>query len=229
VFRNLECAVCGGRSFDGSPAIVYRLAAQWRLAPAEISYTDRQQGWRCTQCNSNFRSIALARAVARALGVPCPLRDNIAAAGHKRILEVNEAGNLSGLLGQMPGHVFAAYPAVDMHDMPYGDASFDVVVHSDTLEHVAQPVRALAECRRVLKPGGACCYTIPVIVGRMTITREGLPPSYHGDPNSDQEDFRVHTEYGADAWTQLFQAGFSNIMIDAVDYPSATAWTGIRA
>jgi ubiquinone/menaquinone biosynthesis C-methylase UbiE len=70
------------------------------------------------------------------------------------VLEINEAGTLSPLLRQLPGHVLTGYPAVDIHSMPYLDATFDLVLHSDTLEHVASPIRALEECRRVLRPGG---------------------------------------------------------------------------
>ena len=46
--------------------------------------------------------------------------------------------------------------------------TYDLVVHSDTLEHVPDPVRALQECRRVLRPLGACCFTVPIVVGRLT-------------------------------------------------------------
>ena len=47
----------------------------------------------------------------------------------------------------------------------------------------------LAEfCRRVLKPEGALCFTVPKIVGRLTRSRDGLPKSYNGDPNIPLED-----------------------------------------
>jgi SAM-dependent methyltransferase len=82
----------------------------------------------------------------------------------------------SHFLHRFKGHLLAAYPDVDFHRLPHCDASFDLVVHSDTLEHVDHPIHALAECRRVLKPGGALCFTIPVIVGRMS--RDRAEPSW---------------------------------------------------
>lgn len=42
--------------------------------------------------------------------------------------------------------------------LPYPDHSFDVVVCVDVLEHVADPLRSLAEIHRVLKPGGVFCF-----------------------------------------------------------------------
>ncbi|SEI16746.1 class I SAM-dependent methyltransferase [Paraburkholderia hospita] len=145
-------------------------------------------------------------------------------ARHLAILEINEAGSLSPVLRKFPGYVFGAYPEVDMHAMPYADASFDIVVHSDTLKHVENPVHALAECRRVLKPGGALCMTVPVIDGRMTRNRQGLKHSYHGNPATSGYDFVMQSEFGVDAWTYLMVAGFDNVKIFAVEYPAATAF-----
>jgi SAM-dependent methyltransferase len=44
--------------------------------------------------------------------------------------------------------------AVDVHDLPYPDGSFDVVHAHQVLQHVADPVVALREMRRVCRPGG---------------------------------------------------------------------------
>ena len=139
------------------------------------------------------------------------------------ILEINEAGTLSAVLRGIPGHTLATYPQVDMHRLPFPDDSFDLVVHSDTLEHVSRPIRALAECRRVLRPDGSLCFTIPTIVGRLTRSRAGLRKSFHGSADTGSDDYLVHTEFGADMWTFVLAAGFRSLMIHTVSFPDATA------
>lgn len=42
----------------------------------------------------------------------------------------------------------------DVHDLPYPAASFDAVLLFHTLAYVERPPRAVAECARVLRPGG---------------------------------------------------------------------------
>lgn len=199
--RALECGVCGGSSFTARRILWQGLIDEWQLAPSEAAYIDRQQGECCNGCGSNLRSIALANALRAYLGTTAWLRDVPAGAGKDfAILELNEAGSLSAILKRFPGYGFGAYPQVDMHAIPCRDGLFDVVIHSDTLEHVPNPVHALAECRRVLKPGGALCLTVPVVVGRLSRNRDGLPKSHHGNAATQADDFVVQTEFGADAW-----------------------------
>ena len=138
-----------------------------------------------------------------------------------RMLELNEAGSLSPLLARWAGHVLGSYPEVDMQNLPYRDGTFDLVVHSDTLEHVPDPLQALRECRRVLTPGGACCFTIPIVIGRLSRRREGLPDSWHGQAETTQADWKVQTEYGADAWCQVVEAGFASVTLVPIAWPAA--------
>jgi SAM-dependent methyltransferase len=54
----------------------------------------------------------------------------------------------------------AAYPAVNLLDLPYPDGSFDFLVSDQVLEHVeGDPFRAVAESLRVLQPGGQAVHT----------------------------------------------------------------------
>ncbi|MBS7542273.1 class I SAM-dependent methyltransferase [Ancylobacter oerskovii] len=53
------------------------------------------------------------------------------------------------------------FEAGDVGALPFPDHSFDAVVSFETVEHVADPRRALAELRRVLKPGGTLIVSTP--------------------------------------------------------------------
>jgi ubiquinone/menaquinone biosynthesis C-methylase UbiE len=57
-------------------------------------------------------------------------------------------GNLAGA-----GRPFA-FERVDVQSIPFADASFDMVIANHMLYHVPDRPRALAEIRRVLRPGG---------------------------------------------------------------------------
>jgi SAM-dependent methyltransferase len=224
----LQCGVCGGADFTFRPVLAAPLIVDWQLSPAEIDYVERQQGESCNSCGANLRSVALADAIRSAVGTELLLGDYVASAASRRlkVLEINEAGTLTPTLKRLEGHVFGAYPELDMHEMPYADETFDLIVHSDTLEHVPNPVHALAECRRVLKRGGALCFTVPIIVGRMSRDRTGMKPSYHS--LEARADMIARTEFGADAWTYVMQAGFNNVALHAVEYPCAIAITAKR-
>jgi SAM-dependent methyltransferase len=223
----LRCGVCGGLAFSFNSVLWPELINDWQLSQHEIDYIDHQQGQTCDACGSNLRSSVLATAITRALGQSGFLANlsGPQSLDALRTLEINEAGTLTKYLRKIGRHVYCDYPSVDIHNLPYGNDTFDLVVHSDTLEHVQNPVHALAECRRVIRPGGALCFTVPVVVGRMSRSREGMKKSYHGNPECPREDYQVHTEFGADTWTYLFEAGFSEISIHSVDYPTALAFS----
>ncbi len=57
-----------------------------------------------------------------------------------------------------PGRQFLR-EATNLHDLP--DAAYDFVLSSHCLEHVANPLAALAEWRRVVRPGGALVLLLP--------------------------------------------------------------------
>lgn len=143
-----------------------------------------------------------------------------------KILDINGCDGVSNALRRLPGYERHDYPQVDMHAMPFADGAFDLVIHSDTLEHVTNPVLALSECLRVTSPQGAVIFTIPMIVGRLSRSRAGMKESYHGAPSfGDRKDFVVHTEFGADCWTYALRAGASSVTITTAEYPAAQALT----
>jgi SAM-dependent methyltransferase len=49
----------------------------------------------------------------------------------------------------------------ELAELPYEDGRFDVVVATDVIEHIEDDARALAELRRVARPGGRLVVTVP--------------------------------------------------------------------
>lgn len=69
-------------------------------------------------------------------------------------------------------------------ELPFGDAEFDVVVCTQVLEHVDDPVRVLAEIYRVLVPGGV-----------VFLSTHGVF-IYHPDPPTSDRDYWRWTHSG---------------------------------
>jgi SAM-dependent methyltransferase len=221
------CTVCGAGEFRQVKVLWPELIAEWELSPGEAEYIDQQQGFLCAACGSNLRSMTLAHAIMRACGFDglfdafCRESD---VSREWSLLEINRAGSLTPFLANFRHYRLAEYPALDMQSMSgIAGESVDIVVHSDTLEHLPDPVRALEECRRILTARGFLAYTVPVIAGRLTRRRDALPPSFHGDPADPRPDIRVVSEYGADFWTQPMQAGFRHIELHALAFPQSVA------
>ncbi|MFC1850268.1 methyltransferase domain-containing protein [candidate division CSSED10-310 bacterium] len=51
----------------------------------------------------------------------------------------------------------------NIETMTFADETFDLVISQDVLEHIFQPDKAFAEIGRVLKPGGAHIFAVPLI------------------------------------------------------------------
>jgi len=65
-------------------------------------------------------------------------------------------------------------------DIPLADASFDTVVCTEVLEHVADPLKALREMHRVLKPGGHLILTTPMYWPRHEVPYDYFRYPYDG-------------------------------------------------
>ncbi|MDR2187415.1 MAG: class I SAM-dependent methyltransferase [Azonexus sp.] len=228
-----RCPICGGSGFDEHNVLWPELIEAWELSPEEAAYINRQQGASCRQCRGNIRSAALAKALCAFLGHDGPLDQLLSRppshAPNARILEVNEAGTLHPRLEKFLRHRYVEFPECDLMSMPFADQSFDLVVHSDVLEHIESPLQALQESKRILRPGGATIFTAPIVVGRLSRSRRGLAPSYHGGPDTNRNDFIVHSEFGADIWCLVMAAGFDQCRLTAYQYPSGIAVTAIKS
>ena len=61
----------------------------------------------------------------------------------------------------------------DARIMPFSDASMDVVLATQVLEHIPDPIAVIGEIRRVLKPGGTLLLSVPSI-----FPQHGSPGDY---------------------------------------------------
>lgn len=234
------------------PVLWPELIAQWELTPQQASWMDLREGSRCAWCKCNLRSSQLARGLVAAInrmvgGNASSLRTALArrAVGALRVAEINKAGNLHGTLKRFDGLRYSEfgsrYPAIpseDLMSLSFDDATFDLVITSDTLEHVPDVDLALREVRRVLVLGGAHVFTVPMVDGRPTRKRAQLqdgkvvhllPPSYHGRADDGGADWLVFNEFGTDFIARCADAGFSVELITDDHNPTATVILATKA
>jgi SAM-dependent methyltransferase len=76
------------------------------------------------------------------------------APGEVEVVEIDETAAEVARQGLADRGVTADVRIGDVHGLPYADGSFDVVHAHQVLQHVADPVQALREMRRVCAPGG---------------------------------------------------------------------------
>jgi SAM-dependent methyltransferase len=155
----------------------YRVDAEWNRAVfarrtgevAAFLAPHLRAGMRLLDCGCGPGSITvdLARAVAPGEAIGIDLREDALAQGRALALERGIAN--------------VTFETASVYQLPYPDGSFDAAFACAVLQHLAAPLAALKEMRRVQKRGGV----IGIVDGSSTIT------------------FRYPTNSLLDKWDQL--------------------------
>jgi SAM-dependent methyltransferase len=222
-WSSADCVCCGSHVRRSFPVICNGLSQVWELTPELRRLLNLRDGTICASCRATARAMHLAAVllddIAKATGRRYETVQQLGQYGPDlRIAEINEIPGLHKNMVGMPGLTYSEYGGENSEDLmalTYRDESFDYVLTSDTLEHVPDFDRALAEVRRVLKAGGKHIFTIPLIWERTTRQRAAkidgnvvhfLPPSHHGKASI--QEYLVFNEFGGDVVQRIERAQF---------------------
>lgn len=209
----------------------------------------------CKSCNATMRDRALAMGLLQVAGLRAQrsyenLRSLKASPpADFNILDTDSFSPLNRVLQGMQGYVHSQYRSdlppgkkladgslnVNLLQMPFGDLTFDVIMTSDVMEHVADDEQAHREIHRCLKGGGSYVFTVPFdptlhSTRRLTV-KTGSHDRYfilshhvHGDPHS-SSGIIAHRIYGMDFIGAMEATGF-NMNFEEVDAPRRGVYAG---
>ncbi|MCB1559631.1 MAG: class I SAM-dependent methyltransferase [Xanthomonadales bacterium] len=200
--RPIRCPFCG-------PSVLVRLCrdddAAVRCLRCAASSVHLAMGWALRRVRPSLSGAAVCEFSARGPMVAWLRRSAAAVACSEYFADAE------------PGAFRNGVRCEDMQRLTYADASFDLVTHTEVLEHVPDDRRALRECLRVLRPGGVMLFTVPIFAGDVTVERAALdadgairhlePPLFHSDPLRG-EGILAFRDYRRDILQRLREAGF---------------------
>ena len=208
-----RCAVCGaeGRLVRNGWVLSRDLRRRYG---AELA--DRESRF-CEHCGCSLRVRRIAEVLVGLYGTGAATLAELVredAFRALRIAEINSIGRMHPYLAEAPGLVHVEYPQEDIQALSWDDGTFDLVLTSETLEHV--PDLAWRCGRRAVCCGRwAARFTVPVDPGlAATRSRDGLESEHHGRGGGPfalvtrKADMLVHTDFGRDLPDVVRAEGF---------------------
>lgn len=190
-----RCACCGrsGPILRRRWIIRPELERRWGLTPVLADSLARKETDACLWCSAPRRCRRMAEVVLSVFpaGEKVECLRQWASTPSARCLSIAEINEVTGIHhalrdhpsvaysefteGVIPGETADGIRCEDLTALTYPDASFDLVLHSETLEHVPDLGRAIGELWRVLKPGGSTVFTAPVLPNISTTFSRARP------------------------------------------------------
>jgi SAM-dependent methyltransferase len=210
------------------PPFVYDRPGHCPICASEVRFRARAAWFRdhlfCSDCGSIPRERGLALVLERRFpgwrGLAIH-ESSPADRGISKKLAGEAPGYVSSQFfpGEPLGATVRGFRNENLEALTFADASFDLTITLDVMEHVNQPDQVLREVARTLKPGGAYIFTVPTYKGKLVSERRAhyradggvdhlVEPEYHGNPVSDAGSL-VTFHYGHDfaelisAWSGL--------------------------
>ena len=209
---DLYCAVC-------------EQVTQMRTVVNPNAWTDMRGAFQCASCGLNNRDRLFVKSV-KSLECATDVRaliferfSPLYAALRKLIpsLEGVEFGGDGLESGTEATSRHGKFIHQNMCDMSYPNDHFELIMHSDVLEHIPNPQKAMMEIHRTLAPSGICLFSTPIytgvnehreiaklIDGEVKFVEQEV---YHGDPLTGRG-IAVFYEFGFDLLEELRDIGF---------------------
>lgn len=192
-------------------------------------------GVRCVRCGSAPNTLLIASV----------LQDLCPHLGEMKVYALASYGPLFDYLSAHSGHLTISYYDPDVppgeyrdgvqcqnvQQLTFADETFDLCVHSEVFEHVAEDHQGFRDIHRVLKPGGLMVFTVPVFDRDNTVERARLvhgeiehmlPPEYHDDQLRGR--VLAFRDYGWDVVKRAEAAGFTHVRMISSEGPAGLAY-----
>lgn len=210
------CPICEDKSVFSSSSTWFRE----HLVCQSCSSVPRERALMhvINQFYPNYKSLTIHESSPSTRGTSTKLRTECAGYTASQYLPGVQPGTFDEKCG---------FRCEDLEALTFPDESFDLFISQDVMEHILEPDKAFKEIARVLKPGGAHIFTVPLInkikKSECWASRSESgdiiyhhPAEYHGNP-VDSKGALVTMHWGYDIASFISEVAKTPTMIIIID------------